>query len=196
MTAQEARKLGFNVIVLDPLEECPASMVANQIVGSVNDPEKLHILNKKCDVITYEIEQIDTKTLKENVDMEKVFPQIEILEIIQDKYNQKEFFYRKGIPVPFFKEVESIEEIREYIPVVQKVKFGGYDGRGVVIIQKEEDLKDAIDKPSYIEELVDIEKEIAIIVVRDINGNIKSYPIEQTIYLININCRMNKKITK
>ncbi len=182
MTAQEARKLGFNVIVLDPVKDCPASMVANQIIGSVNDPEKLHILNKNSNIITYEIEQIDTHILKQNVDVEKVFPQIEILEIIQDKFRQKNFFNKKGIPVPFFKEINTIDEIKEHIPVVQKVRFGGYDGRGVIVIKDEKDLEKAVDKPSYIEELIDIEKELAVMVVRDSHGNIKTYPVVEMVF--------------
>lgn len=177
MSAQEARKLGFNVVVLDPNEKCPASMVADHIKGDLNDPERLEELNKIADIISYEIEKIDTKVLKENIDSWKIYPQIEILEIIQNKENQKKFFQKSGIPVPFFKDISSIEEIKQYLPAVQKVKFGGYDGRGVVIIKSEEDLKKAIDAPSYIEELVDIEKELAVIVVRDANGNIKTYPV-------------------
>ena len=68
------------------------------------------------------------------------------------------------------------------MPVVQKVKFGGYDGRGVVVIKTEEDLKEAINQPSYIEEFVDIEKELAVIVVRDSNKNIKTYPVVDMVF--------------
>lgn len=182
MAAQEGRKLGFNIVVVDPTKHCPASMVADHILGSFNNPEKLYQLDKIADVITYEVEFIDINILKKSIDISKVYPSINILEIIQDKYKQKKFLSKAGIPVPFFKEVKSINDIKPFIPVVQKVKVGGYDGRGVIIIKTEKDLTKALNKPSYIEEFVEIEKELAVIVVRDIHGNIKTYPVVDMVF--------------
>lgn len=182
MTAIEARKLGLNVVCLDPHENAPASMVSYQIVGSVNDKEKLNKLNNLSDIITYEIEHINTDILKETLPYEKIYPSIEVLEILQDKYRQRKFFQKYNIPMPFFKEVENTNQLKECIPCVQKAKIGGYDGRGVVIIKNEKDLEKAIKEPSYVEELINIEKELAVIVVRSINGNIKVYPVVEMVF--------------
>jgi len=182
MDAQEAKKLSFNLITLDPDENCPASLVTENITGKFNDLEKLSILNEKSDVISYELEHIDIEAVKKIIPPEKIFPSIKVLEIIQDKYKQKLFFKEKGIPLPFFKEVKDISDLKENIPVVQKARSGGYDGKGVVVLKTEEDLKKAIKVPSYIEELVDIEKELAVMVVRDKKRNTVVYPVVEMVF--------------
>ncbi|PMP76992.1 MAG: 5-(carboxyamino)imidazole ribonucleotide synthase [Sulfurihydrogenibium sp.] len=182
MTAVEARKLGLNVVCLDPHEEAPASMVSHQLVGSVNDKKKLLKLNELSDIITYEIEHINTEILKEVIPQDKIYPSIEVLETLQNKFNQRKFFQKFGIPMPSFKEIDSLDSLKDCIPCVQKAKVGGYDGRGVVVIKTEDDLKKAIKEPSYVEELVEIEKELAVIVVRNIDGNIKVYPVVEMVF--------------
>jgi len=182
MIAMECRKLGINVVCLDPKENAPASLVCKQIIGKLNDKEKIIDLNNQVDIITYEIEHIDTEILKEVLPEDKVYPSIQILEIIQDKYQQRCFFKKKNIPVPDFFELNSPDEIKKYIPCVQKTKKGGYDGRGVVVIKSEKDIDRLLSEDSYIESLVNIEKELAVVVVRDISGNIKVYPAVEMIF--------------
>lgn len=182
MTAVEARKIGLNVVVLDPSLDSPAHTVSNQIVGKFTQMEKLQELDSLTDVITYEIEHIDTLPLKKYLNISKVVPSIDLLEIVQDKYSQRRFFLNKGIPVPKFWEVENYLQIRRFIPCVQKVKIGGYDGRGVVLLKSEEDLENVIQEPSYIEEYVDIEKELGIIVVRDRKRNVKVYTVVEMFF--------------
>lgn len=182
MISMEGRKLGINMISLDPHEKSPASTVSYQIVGSVNDKEKLLKLNNLSNVITYEIEHINTKTLKEVIPEDKIYPSIEILETLQDKYKQREFFKKHNIPMPNFYPVDSVEKIKEFIPCVQKAKTGGYDGRGVFILKNLEDIDKAIKEDFYIEELIDIEKELAVIVARNINGDIKVYPVASMVF--------------
>jgi 5-(carboxyamino)imidazole ribonucleotide synthase len=182
MIAMECRKLGINVVCLDPKENAPASLVCKQIIGNLNDKEKIIELNNQVDIVTYEIEHIDTEILKEVLPEDKVYPSIQILEIIQDKYQQRCFFKKKNIPVPEFFELNSPDDIKKFIPCVQKTKKGGYDGRGVIVVKSEKDLNKVLPENSYIETYVDIEKEIATIVVRDIRGNIKVYPIVEMIF--------------
>ncbi|MEZ0323654.1 MAG: 5-(carboxyamino)imidazole ribonucleotide synthase [Hydrogenothermaceae bacterium] len=182
MTGIAARKLGLNVVVLDPSSDAPASMISNQIVAKVDNPQGLKKINDISDVITYEIEHIDTESLRLHLNTDKVFPSIEILEIIQDKYKQRRFFRGKGIPVPNFWKVDDISKIELFIPCVQKLKIGGYDGRGVVIIKSREDLEKVINAPSYIEEYVEVQQELGIIVARDRKGNIKVYPVSQMFF--------------
>lgn len=182
MDAQEAKKLSFNIITLDPDPNCPASLITKNLVAYFNDLEKLKLFNEEVDIVSYELEHIDINTIKQVIPEGKIYPSLNVLEIIQDKFKQKLFFQKKGIPVPFFKEVENIDEIKQYLPVVQKAKTGGYDGKGVVILQNEEDLKNAINAPSYIEELVDIEKELAVIVVRNAYGDVKVYPVVDMVF--------------
>lgn len=95
MIAMECRKLGINVVCLDPKENAPASLVCKQIIGNLNDKEKIIELNNQVDIVTYEIEHINTEILKEVLPEDKVYPSIQILEIIQDKYQQRCFFKKK-----------------------------------------------------------------------------------------------------
>ncbi len=182
MDAQEAKKLSFNIVTLDPDPNCPASLITENIVSSFSDLEKLKTFNDKVDIVSYELEHIDIDTVKQVIPEDKIYPSLQVLEVIQDKFKQKSFFQKKGIPVPFFKEIKNINEIKEHLPVVQKAKVGGYDGKGVVVLKKEEDLKNAINAPSYIEELVDIEKELAVIVVRNAYGDIRVYPVVDMVF--------------
>ncbi len=182
MISMEGRKLGINMVSLDPHDKAPASTVSYQIVGSVNDKEKLLKLNNLSNVITYEIEHINTKIVKEVIPEDKIFPSLETLEILQDKYNQRKFFKKHGIPMPNFYEAKSIEEIENFIPCVQKAKTGGYDGRGVFIIKNKKDIDKALKEDFYIEDLVDIEKELAVVVARNINGDIKVYPVASMVF--------------
>jgi 5-(carboxyamino)imidazole ribonucleotide synthase len=182
MIGFECRKLGLNVVCLDPHEHAPASSVCKQIVGSVNDKEKLTKLNNMSNIITYEIEHINIDSLKETIPADKIYPSLTTLEILQDKYKQRMFFKKHNIPQPEFLEIKDILEIKNHIPCVQKIKKGGYDGRGVVVIKSEEGLNKALKEESYIESLVDIEKEIAVIVVRNINGDIRVYPVVEMVF--------------
>ncbi len=190
MMAQEAKKMGFHVTVLDPTYDCPASQFADeQIVG---DPyyskNELREIVERCDVTTFDIEHVNTEILKElENEGHKINPSPQLLEVIQDKLKQKEVLHKSGVPVPRYEKVESVAELKTHIekfgfPVVQKARMGGYDGRGVTILKNKNDLEKAIKAESYIEEFVEIEKELAIIVARDVRGEIKCYPVVEMIF--------------
>ena len=183
--SQKAKKMGFHVTILDPTLNCPAAQVSDrQIVGGFYDKEKLSQLVKECDVTTFELEHIDTEVLKELYDADyRIFPSRYVMELIQDKYEQKKLLDEKGIPVPKYKNVEIKEDLKSFcLPVIQKAKKGGYDGKGVMLLRTQEDLENCIKVESFIEELVDIEKELAIIVARNIEGQIAAYPVVEMLF--------------
>ncbi|WP_367884274.1 ATP-grasp domain-containing protein [Thermococcus sp. JCM 11816] len=183
MSAQEARRMGFDVLVLDPTPPgCPASMVAEQIVGSFQNEEKIIKLAEKADVVTYDIESVNVEALKKVAKEKPVIPEPHVLEVIRDKYVQKKVLRRAGVPVPWFRELKSLDELENLIPVVQKARSGGYDGRGgVVVIRDEKDLQKALNVPSYVEELVPIEKELSVIVVRNDDETL-AYPTTEMVF--------------
>ena len=120
--SQKAKKLGFHVTILDPTPNCPAAQVSDrQIVGGFYDKEKLTQLVKECDVTTFELEHIDTQILKELYDKDYIiFPSPYVMELIQDKYEQKKLLDEKGIPVPKYKSVETKEDLKSFgLPVIQ-----------------------------------------------------------------------------
>jgi 5-(carboxyamino)imidazole ribonucleotide synthase len=185
MMSQKAKKMGFHISVLDPSPKCPAAALADEIIiGGFYDKQKITELVTHSEVSTFDIEHIDTEILKKLSDSgHKIFPSPYLLEIIQDKLHQKEILSKNGIPVPKFQKVESSETLLQMkFPVVQKARKGGYDGRGVVVLKSKSDLQNAIQTESMVEELINFDKELAIMVARSTSGKIKTYPIVEMVF--------------
>jgi len=187
MLSQKAKQMGFYVISLDPSAACPAASVSDElIVSDFYNPEKLKELVEKSDITTYEIEHINTSVLKELYDKGyNILPSPYCLEIIQDKLRQKQVLKEAGLPVPRFKKVDSfdISFFESFgFPLVQKTTKGGYDGRGVVVIKSKDDINKVLKTESYVEEFVDIEKELAVIVARNKKGDVVSYPVVEMVF--------------
>ena len=182
MTAQVAKQMGFYVTILDPTPHCPAAQIADQhIVGSLYDADKLAYLVYASDVTTYEVEHIDATTLERLASAEHVIhPAPQLLAVIQDKLLQKQRLQEHGIPVPKFEAIEQItpDTLRQLsLPIVQKARKGGYDGRGVAILKTMEDADKILPVPSMLEELIEFEKEIAVMVARNSHGEVQCYPV-------------------
>lgn len=182
MTAQAAKQMGFYVTVLDPTPHCPAAHLADaQIVGELYDATTLTSLAQVSEVLTYDVEHIDVQTLKKLAQAGHVIsPSPELLEIIQDKFLQKQQLSKYGIPVPPFAAFEQVtpEHLAQFgFPVVQKARFGGYDGKGVVVLKNQADLEQILPGPSILEQFIPIEKELAIIIARTATGETACYPI-------------------
>lgn len=184
--SQKAKKMGFHVTILDPTFNCPAAQVSDKhIMGGFYDKEKLEQLVQETHVTTFELEHVDTSILKELYEHgHNIHPSPYVMELIQNKYEQKKLLDEKGIPVPTYKNIENIEDLKAFgFPVVQKTKLGGYDGQGVQVLKREEDITTkAIQAESFIEEMVDIDKELAVIVARNIEGEIKCYPVVEMLF--------------
>jgi 5-(carboxyamino)imidazole ribonucleotide synthase len=183
--SQKAKKMGFQVTILDPTYNCPAAQVSDKhIIGGFHDKDKLEQLVQENDVTTFELEHVDTSILKELYDHgHNIHPSPYVIELIQNKYEQKKLLDERGIPVPKYKSVESDADLASFgFPVIQKSKKEGYDGKGVMMLKSADDIPDCIKSESFIEELVDIDKELAIIVARNIDGEIKCYPVVEMLF--------------
>ncbi|MBP6458512.1 MAG: 5-(carboxyamino)imidazole ribonucleotide synthase [Crocinitomicaceae bacterium] len=181
MLIQETINYDVHVHSLDPDVNAPCKDVAHSFtVGSLNDFEAVYQFGKDKDVLTVEIENVSIEAL-EKLESEgvKVFPQPSVLKIIRDKGLQKQFYADNNIPTPDFYLVENKEDINKYItefPFMQKMRTGGYDGKGVTPLRSESDLTTAFEVPSVLEKFVDFEKELSVIVARNENGDTKVYP--------------------
>ncbi|PHJ14597.1 phosphoribosylaminoimidazole carboxylase [Fervidobacterium sp. SC_NGM5_G05] len=196
MMAFEAKRIGFKVIALDPKPNCPISHLSDElIVADLYDEKALRNLIEKSDVVTYEIEHTNTEFLKKMYDEGyNIQPSPYILEVINDKLKQKQFLISNGIPTPSvleldiskFSDTESILKALENngikFPFVQKSRRGGYDGRGVFLVKEKDDLSKIIKSDSYIEEYVEISKEISVLLARNKNGEIKLYEVVEMIF--------------
>lgn len=183
MLIQEALKYDDEFYVLDPNPECSCAGISHLSVGQFNDKEEVYEFGKDKDVVTIEIEHVNVEGLeqleKEGV---KVIPNSNIIKIIQQKILQKQFYEEHQIPSPEYQIILSKEEeIIIGFPFVQKLNSGGYDGKGVQIIQTENDLINLWDAPSVLERLVDIDKELSLIIAKNEKGEIKSFPVTEMV---------------
>lgn len=173
--------------VLDPDPNAPCALVVKDfLVGDLTDFETVYQFGKGKDLITIEIENVNVEALKKlQSEGVKVYPQPEIIEIIQDKRLQKQFYQKNSIPTSDFVLISNkkqIEEHKNFLPAFQKLGKAGYDGRGVQRISNINDLPKAFDEESLLEKLVDFEKEISVIVARNANGEVKTYPVVEMVF--------------
>ena len=181
MFIQEAINFDVQVHSLDPDVEAPCKSIATSFThGSLTDYETLLNFGLDKDVITVEIENVNIDALKELEKRgKKIFPQPHILEIIQDKGLQKQFYSENNIPTADFEMVDSKSEIQQYIssfPYMQKMRKGGYDGKGVQPLRSQEDIKNAFEVPSVLEKMIPFTKELSVIVARNEKGDTAVFP--------------------
>lgn len=186
MLIQSGLDWNITFSVLDPDASAPCSQIAEFTHGKLTDFQTVMDFGKSCDLITIEIENVNVAALKELQKLgKKVFPQPEIIELIQDKRKQKEFYKINGIPTADFVLVENKSEViqnKSFLPAVNKLGKEGYDGRGVQILRSEKDLDKAFDAPGLLEKLIDFEKEIAVIVARNEQGKVKCFPAVEMVF--------------
>ena len=198
MLSQEASKMGITVKVLDPTENCPASSVAEHVSGSFAQGEDVVAFAQGVDILTVEIEHVDTSAL-EAVEASgvEVQPAPETVKVIQDKFLQKEHFLSHDVPLPEFMKINcakcaaSAGEKYGY-PFMLKSRTLAYDGRGNSVVESPEMCEDAVaslggyDKGLYAEKMVPFVCELAVMVVRSRDGSVVSFPVVQTIHKNNI----------
>jgi 5-(carboxyamino)imidazole ribonucleotide synthase len=181
MFIQESTNFDVNIHILDPDENAPCKSICSEFtVGSLTDYDTVLNFGLDKDLLTVEIENINIDALEELERLgKKVFPQPHVLRIIQDKGIQKEFYKNNNIPTAEFYLINNLEELSEFIPkfpLIQKLRKGGYDGKGVQALRSIEDLSQAFSEPSILEKMIPFEKELSVIVARNENGDTAVYP--------------------
>jgi 5-(carboxyamino)imidazole ribonucleotide synthase len=183
MIGIEAKRMSLNIAYIDPDKNCPASTIADlMIISNFKNERSILELAKKSDVLTYEIELANSSVLK---DLESrgypVHPSSGVLSTVQNKLRQKRFLKANGIPVPEFKEVTSVEQAKRICnefgyPLVLKACEDSYDGRGNFLIKSPDDVK----------KFIQFVKEVSIMVARNTDGQIASFPVVENIHTNNI----------
>jgi 5-(carboxyamino)imidazole ribonucleotide synthase len=194
MAIEEARKYLAQVEVLTPDYPSPASDLADVVhVGPLSDRESVLEFASEVDVVSYEIEGVSVEALRELEAAGKlVLPSAGILAAIVDKFEQKRLFIEAGIPTARCVIVRPAEadlpaalaaaaDSLGGFPIVQKAGRGSYDGRGVAVLDRPE-APDALSGPTYAEELVDFERELAVVVARSPDGRVVSYPCVEMVF--------------
>ena len=186
MLLTETRKFDIATKVLDPSAEAPCRIACNTFVqGSLTDFDTVYHFGKNVDVLTIEIENVNVAALKQlQSEGVKVFPTPETIERIQNKATQKQFYASHNIPTAPFVAFDSLESLKEKIaegtislPFVWKSARFGYGGNGVKIVRQLTDLNGLPESECIAEALVPFKKELAVIVARNVSGEVCTYPV-------------------
>ena len=182
MLIQEAVNFNIHISLLDPSVNAPCADLANNfVVGNFNDYQTVLDFGKTVDVLTIEIEHENIEALEELERLgKKVFPRPQALRTIQDKGLQKQFYKANDIPTAPFHLIDNAEDallFKEKGPFMQKLRKGGYDGKGVTPLRTESEFNAAFNAPSVLEEFVPFVKELAVIVARNENGELATFPL-------------------
>lgn len=192
MLGEAAAPLGVEMVVSDPTPDAPAAPVVDeQVVGDFDDEETIRTLAERADYLTYEIELADPDALErvgEETDT-PVHPHPETLRLIQDKLVQKRRLREAGVPVPAFRGVDSVADLRGALddlgyPAMLKAREGGYDGRGNVPVESPAELEpafEAVDGPAMVEEFVPYDRELAVIGCVGA-GERETFPVTETVH--------------
>ena len=189
MTAIAAKRMGYRVIVLDPTPDCPAGQVADdEITAPYTDVTAAKELARQCAVVTAEFENVPADTLEAIEPIVPVRPASRILRIAQNRIAEKTFLAEHGFPVPNFRPVRSREDLLRAVseigcPAVLKTATGGYDGKGQVLIEHPDEAEKAWERlgkvDCVLEEFVLLEREVSVIVARNLRGEEAVYPVAE-----------------
>lgn len=192
MIVCEAKRMGYNAVVLDPKINSPAGQVADeQIVAGFDEIWAYRELARKTDIMTFEFEHIDVEILSliEN-EGSRIIPSSRTLKVIQNKYNQKIMLQQIGVKVPEFRIINSIDDLMDEFnhfnqKAILKSCTNGYDGKGNMIIKNVTDLESIYHgfdgQMIMIEELIDFIKEVSIVVAKSDSG-VFFYPVVENIH--------------
>jgi 5-(carboxyamino)imidazole ribonucleotide synthase len=195
LTAMAARTMGYRIHVLDPDPGCPARFVVDQCVeADWTDAHEAARLARGCDVVTLEIEQISLASMKAAGSFAPVRPGEQILGVIQNRIEQKDWLQRNGFPIGKYRAVQSLDELGDAVATLGgrcfcKSATGGYDGRGqgkvgfaadATLNGSAQQIRGAWEAlgegPGVVEQAVDLDREISVLVARSPRGEVKVYP--------------------
>lgn len=187
MLLQAAANYVVETYVLENDDQCPAAHLCHHFVkGNITDFETVYNFGKGLDAITIEIEAVNIDALEklENEGV-KVYPKPAAIRIIKNKIHQKEFYKTNEIPSPAFvitQNQQALQQQIHFLPAVHKLAEGGYDGKGVQIINAAADIEKGFNAPSVLEKMVRIKKEIAMIVAMNDKGDIRFFPTAEMVF--------------
>lgn len=187
MLLQAAANYTVETFVLENDANCPAAHLCHHFVkGDIKDFDAVYAFGKMVDVLTIEIEAVNIDAL-EKLEQEglAIFPRPAALRIIQNKIAQKEFYFQHQIPTSEYiitqNKADLIKHL-DFLPAVHKLGEGGYDGKGVQVLQQKNDVEKGFDAPAVLEKMVQIKKEIAISVAMDSAGDTAIFPVAEMVF--------------
>jgi 5-(carboxyamino)imidazole ribonucleotide synthase len=192
MLLQAAANYHVEVHILESDPDCPSAQLCKHFQqGNIRDFETVYQFGKGLDALTIEIENVNIEAL-EKLESEgvRIFPKPSVLRIITNKVRQKEYYASHGIPTADFAIIQSHKEIAAHqhlLPAVQKLAEGGYDGRGVQVIDNLSQAPGGFDAHSVLEKKIAIKKEIAVIIAISSDGKTAFYPPVEMVFNKDLN---------
>ncbi len=187
MLLQKTMDFNLSTAVMDGDADAPCKNICDRFVNaSFADYDAVYQFGKSVNLLTIEIEHVNTDALiKLESEGLQVYPQPSVLAMVKDKGLQKIFYRKHKFPTADFALADNkagLEKLNTRFPMIQKLRSGGYDGKGVLKINSALDFANAFDEPSVLEECVDFEKEISVIVARNSNGQVAAYPAVEMLF--------------
>lgn len=187
MFAVEARKMGYRVATFSPRTDTPTGHLSDtEFVADYNDLEKVEEFAKSVDVITYEFENVPSKTIEIAAQFVEVHPKGEVLHTTQNRLREKTFLSKNNFPVVAFRHVKTVDDLYRAVsemktPGVLKTAGFGYDGKGQSKINSRADVENAFaalnGREAVYEAFIDFEKEVSVVCARDARGNFADYGV-------------------
>ncbi len=187
MILQEAPSFDVISFVMDDDINCPCRHLCTEFTqGDAMNFDDVYAFGKKLDVLTFEYEHINVEALKKlQSEGLSIYPDPSIIELVQDKGRQKEFYRQHGIPTADFQIIPNrlaLKACTDFFPAVQKTCKAGYDGKGIFKLKDEADIAQAFNEPSVLERHVDFDKEISIVMARNSEGMVAVYRAVEMVF--------------
>jgi 5-(carboxyamino)imidazole ribonucleotide synthase len=191
MLAQSVQHMGVRCTVLDPNDQCCANSICEQIVGSYDDPDALRQLAAKCDVVTYEFENVPAAAGEIIRPVRPIHPNPAALGYAQDRHQERGMFQSLDIALPSYRAVDDVEALQAALevvgtPAILKARTLGYDGKGQVLINDADKAAEAFatigSVPAIVDQFVEFERELSIVATRSISGDIVYYPLAENVH--------------
>ncbi|MGC2236869.1 MAG: 5-(carboxyamino)imidazole ribonucleotide synthase [Pyrinomonadaceae bacterium] len=187
MFAIEARKMGYRVHTFSPASDTPTGQVADfETVADYMDLERVEKFAKSVDVVTFEFENVPSRTVEIAAEFVEVHPKGEILHTTQNRLREKTFLSENGFPVAPFRHIKIIEDLYHAaeeisLPAVLKTAGFGYDGKGQAKIVSIGEIEPAFEKldgnEAILEAFVEFEKEVSVVCARSASGDFAHYGV-------------------
>jgi 5-(carboxyamino)imidazole ribonucleotide synthase len=181
MLLQAAANYPVETHLLENDSECPAAHLCHHFIkGDIKNFETVYEFGKTLDALTIEIENVNIEAL-EKLEQEgkKIYPRPSVLRIIKNKINQKEYYRQHQVPTAEFiitNDLPDLARHKNFLPAVHKIGEGGYDGRGVQVIKTEKELEKGFGVPAVLEKMIQIKKEIALMIAINEKEETAIYP--------------------
>ena len=199
MFTMAAQSMGYRVTVLDPADNSPASSIADRhLAADYLDMSALRELGSTCAAVTTEFENVPAEALDILAGYCTVSPAADSVAIAQDRIKEKQFLSCNGFEVAPFKVIDRSDtpdgargelfgaetgELAHLLPGILKVSRFGYDGKGQVVVNNLNELKNAFEgmrgEPCVLEKRVPLKSEISVLVARGFNGEVAAFTVPE-----------------